>query len=83
VRVFIINVVPPADQPKSAELKVGDQLVAANGKPITSAYAWILSANFPGGSIEVLREGQRIRINGFGPGNLGVDLQDRAPAAQP
>jgi hypothetical protein len=46
---------------------------------VTSAYAW-LSTNFPGGSIEVLREGQRIRIDGFRPGMLGVDLQDRAPA---
>lgn len=80
VRVFIVDVVPPADQPKAAELKVGDQFVAANGKPVTSAYAWILSTNFQGGSIEVLREGQRIRIDGFGPGKLGVDLQDRAPA---
>ena len=80
VRVFIINVVPPADQPKSAELRAGDQFVAANAKPVTSTYAWLFSTNFPGGSIEVLREGQRLRIDGFGPGKLGVDLQDRAPA---
>jgi len=80
VRVIIAGVTPPADQPKSAELKAGDQLVAANGKPVTSAYAWVFAGSFPGGWIEVLREGQRIRINGFVPGKLGVTLQDHAPA---
>ena len=82
VRVIITEVVPPANQPKSAELKVGDQFVAVNGKPVTSAYAWTYAGGFPGGWVEVLREGQRIRINGFGPGNLGVALQDRAPVGK-
>lgn len=82
VRVIITNVMPPADQPKSAELKAGDQFVAANGKPVTSAYAWAFAGSFPGGSIEVLREGRRIRIDGFAPGKLGVTLEDHAPAVK-
>ena len=76
VNVFIYVVVPPPDQPKSAELKSGDQLVAANGKPVTSAYAFLSS--FSGGWIEVLRADQRIRIDGFKSGRLGVGLQERA-----
>lgn len=79
VRVIITAVTPPAEQPKSAELRAGDQLVAANGKPATSAYAWA-AGNFPGGWIEVLREGRRIRIDGFAPGKLGVSLEDRGSA---
>jgi predicted Ser/Thr protein kinase len=78
VNVFIAAVVPPAAQPKSAELKVGDLFVAANGKPVTSAYAWVFSGSFPGGWIEVLRDGRRIRIDGFNPGLLGIGLEDRA-----
>ena len=80
VRVIITEVVPPPDQPKSAELQAGDYLVAANGKPVANAYAWVFAGDFPGGWIEVLREGQRIRINGFAPGKLGVTLEDRGPA---
>jgi hypothetical protein len=79
VRVIIISVNPPANQPKSAELKSGDQLVAANGKPVMSSRAFSSSGPFPGGWLEVLREGRRIRIDGFGPGALGVILEDRAP----
>jgi serine/threonine protein kinase len=78
VDVIIIGVVPPQDQPKSAELKAGDQILAANGKPVTSAYALLPAGGFPGGSIEVLREGQRIRIDGFVHGSLGVAMQERA-----
>jgi len=81
VRVIIVSVQPPANQPKSAELKEGDQLVAANGKPVTSARAWA-SVDFPGGWIEVLRAGRRIRIDGFAPGKLGVILEDRAPTGK-
>jgi hypothetical protein len=77
VRVISASVSPPANQPKSAELKEGDQLVAANGKPVTSAHVWS-SADFPGGWLEVLRAGRRIRIDGFAPGKLGVVLEDRA-----
>jgi hypothetical protein len=78
VEVYIKFVAP--EQPKAAELRAGDQMVAANGKPVTSAYAWVAS-DFAGGWIEVLREGRRIRIDGFTPGKLGVVLEDRAPAA--
>jgi serine/threonine protein kinase len=81
VRVIIASITPPPGQPKSAELKVGDRLIAANGKAVTSTQGWIAAGNFPGGWLEVLREGRRIRIDGFGPGDLGFLLQDRAPAA--
>jgi predicted Ser/Thr protein kinase len=79
VSVLVIAVIPPPQQPKSAELKEGDQILAANGKPVTSAYALLFSGGgFPGGSIEVSRGGQRIRIEGFSPGPLGLFLQERA-----
>jgi hypothetical protein len=79
VRVIITSVIP--QQPKAAELRAGDQLLAANDKPVTSAYHWVYGINFSGGWIEVLREGRRIRIEGFTPAKLGVLLEDRAPAA--
>jgi len=78
VSVVITEVLPPANQPKSAELKPGDILVAANGKPVTSSYGWVFAGTFPGGVIEVIRDGQRIRIEGFVAGTLGVALEDRA-----
>ncbi len=78
VSVFITQVIPPADQPKSVELKAGDQLVAANGNSVTSAYAWVFAGTFPGGWIEVMRERRRIRIDGFKPGILGIVLEDQA-----
>jgi hypothetical protein len=76
VDVYIRSVAP--EQPKAAELRAGDQLIAANGKPVTSAYAWV-AGGFPGGWIEVSRNGQRLRIDGFVPGKLGIGLEDRAP----
>lgn len=78
VAVIITEVIPPAEQPKSAELKAGDQLVASNGRTVTSAYGWVYAGAFPGGWIEVIRDGRRIRIEGFNPGILGVALEDRA-----
>lgn len=78
VRVIIMEITPPEKQPKSAEMKPGDQLVAVNGKTVTSSYGWVFAGSFPGGWIEVLREGRRIRIGSFNPGVLGVVLQDRA-----
>jgi hypothetical protein len=78
VRVIITSVEPRAEQPKAAELKAGDQLTAANGKPLTSTYAWA-STEFPGGWVEVLREGKVVRVSGLNPGRLGVTLQERAP----
>jgi hypothetical protein len=80
VQVIITQVSPSADQPKLAELKVGDQLVAANGIPVTSSYGWALS-DFKGGWLEVIRNGQRIRIDGFVEGFLDFSLQDRAPTS--
>ena len=78
VSVVITEVQPPANQPKSSELKPGDVFVAANGKPITSSYGWVFAGTFPGGVIEVVRDGQRIRLEGFVAGTLGVALEDRA-----
>jgi hypothetical protein len=78
VRVIITQVIPPENQPKSLELKAGDQLLASNGRPITSAYAWVYAGGFPGGWIEVARNGRRIRISGFNPGSVGIVLEDRA-----
>lgn len=75
VKVYITSVTP--EQPKAAELQVGDQLLASNGKPVTSAYGWV-SVTFPGGWIEVMREGRRLRIDGFAPGKLGITLEERA-----
>lgn len=83
VAVIITDVSPPAEQPKSAELKVGDQLVSANGRPVTSAYAYVFGGSFPGGYLEVLRQGHRNRIDGFNPGSLGVQLEDRGLIAHP
>jgi len=77
VRVMITEVIPPENQPKSSELKAGDQLLAFNGKRVTSAYAWVY-AGFPGGWIEVERNGRRIRIGDFNPGAVGIVLEDIA-----
>ena len=81
VQVIITAVTP--GQPKSAELQVGDQLLAANEQPVTSAYAWAAAEPFPGGSIEVLRNGKRIRIDGFKEGLPGLGLEDRAADIPP
>jgi hypothetical protein len=77
VRVIITEVDP--QQPKAAELKAGDQLLSANGNPVRSSYQWIFAANFSGGWIEVVRDGQTVRIEGFEAGALGITLEDRAP----
>ncbi len=77
VRVVITSVQPA--QPKAAELREGDQLVASNEKPASSAYAWVEAGTFPGGWIEVVRNGQLLRIDGFQEGPLGITLEDRAP----
>ena len=77
VRVIITAVQP--QQPKAAELHPGDQLLIANDRPVHSAYDWVFAINFPGGWIEVLRDGQRVRIEGFTAGSLGISLEDRAP----
>jgi tRNA A-37 threonylcarbamoyl transferase component Bud32 len=79
VRVIITAVEP--QQPKAAELRAGDQLLLANDRPVQSAYDWVFAINFPGGWIEVLRDGQRVRIEGFTAGALGISLEDRAASA--
>jgi hypothetical protein len=68
-------------QPRTSELRVGDQLLTANGAPINNAYEWMLGTNFAGGFIEVLRDGKVLRIDGFLPGKLGILLEDRGPGA--
>lgn len=78
VLVVITQIVPPENQPKSAELRPGDIFAAVNGKPITTAYAWVFGGAFPGGTVEVIRNGQRIKIEGFVAGTLGVGLEERA-----
>ncbi|MEY2494641.1 MAG: eukaryotic-like serine/threonine-protein kinase [Verrucomicrobiota bacterium] len=82
VLVIITAIFPSAEQPKAAELRVGDQLLAANDKPIQSGYDFVFS-NFSGGSIEVLRDSAKLRIDGFNAGSLGIVLEDRAPTAKP
>jgi hypothetical protein len=46
-----------------------------HGVPVRSAYEF--ASNFPGGWIEVLRDGKKLRIEGFEAGSLGVALEDR------
>ncbi|HEX4640264.1 MAG TPA: hypothetical protein VH252_02700, partial [Chthoniobacterales bacterium] len=75
VRVFIVDVA--AQQAKAAQLKAGDQILEANGSVVHSAYEFT-ATTFPGGWIEVMRDGQRVRIEGFEAGPLGVALEDRA-----
>jgi hypothetical protein len=77
IGVFILEVTPA--QPKAAELKPGDQLLAVNGNPLPSAYHFFYTP-FPGGWLEVLREGRRLRIEGFEVGSVGFSLEDRAVA---
>lgn len=75
LQVFITAVTEA--QPKCAELKVGDQLLSVNGETIPNAYHFAYRP-FPGGSLEVLRDGQRLRIEGFEAGPHGLDLEERA-----
>jgi len=77
VQVMITAVTPA--QPKSSELKAGDQLLAVNGNAIASAYHFVFH-EFPGGWLEVLRDGQHLRIEGFEAGSIGFFLEDRAVA---
>jgi hypothetical protein len=79
VGVFIVDVV--AQQAKATELKPGDRLLESNDIPVHSAYEWAF-ANFPGGWIEVLRDGKKLRIEGFEAGSLGVLLEDRVVTNQ-
>jgi tRNA A-37 threonylcarbamoyl transferase component Bud32 len=76
--IVTVKYVEP-QQPKVKELLPGDQLVAANDRAVTTAYAWVAAGEFPGGWIEVIRNGKRLRIEGFQQGALGIVLEDRAP----
>jgi uncharacterized protein (DUF2249 family) len=78
VRVIVSAILKNA-QPRTSELRVGDQFLTANGAPVSNAYDWMIARNFAGGWIEVLRDGKRLRIDGFEPGKLGVLLEDRGP----
>ena len=60
---------------------VGWEFLNANGVAVKHAYDWMLGANFAGGYVEVLRDGQKLRIDGFEPGKIGVLLEDRGPDA--
>jgi hypothetical protein len=80
IGVFIVEVA--AQQAKAAELKPGDRLLESNGIPVHSAYEWAFS-NFPGGWIDVLRDGKKLRIEGFEAGSLGVALEDRVVTDKP
>jgi len=79
VGVFIVEVA--ALQAKAVELKPGDQLLEANGVPARSAYQW--ASTFAGGWIELLRDGKKLRIEGFEAGPLGLALEDRVVTVKP
>jgi hypothetical protein len=76
VRTIVTAVAP--EQPKAAEFKTGDELLSVNGDPVRSARHFV-SRDFPGGWIEVLRDGQTLRIEDLAAGSLGLTLEDRAP----
>jgi hypothetical protein len=65
-------------EPESVQFKPGDELLSANGEPICSFHDFTRSV-FPGGWIEVLRDGKTVRIENLGPGPLDLRLEDRAP----
>jgi hypothetical protein len=79
VGVFIVGVY--AEQAKATELRPGDQLLEANGVPVRSGYEF--AATFAGGWIEVLRDGKKLRIEGFEAGTLGIALEDRVVTDKP
>ena len=80
IRVMVRAILESA-QRQARELQVGDQLLTANGTPVGSMYDWAQSMSFPGGFIEILREGKTLRIDGFQAGPLGILLEDRGPVA--
>ncbi len=78
VRVLVHSILPDA-QPTTAQLRPGDQFLTANGERVVSALEWMIGTNFSGGWIEVMRDGKRLRLEGFLPGKLGILLEDRGP----
>ena len=79
IRTLVHQILPDAQPVILQELRVGDQLVSANGVPVTNPYMWTYGSDFPGGYIEIKRNGQPIRIDGIEGGTLGVYLEDRGP----
>ena len=77
VRVYVKAVLQDA-QASSRNLLREDQLVSIQGTPVTCVYAWIYGEGFPGGWIEIKRQGVLQRIEGFSAGPLGVMLVERA-----
>ena len=78
VRVLIKGVFPDA-QAKSRELlREGDQFITANGEPVKTAYEWVFTNQFAGGYLEVMRNGRRLRLEGFEGGQLGIALEERS-----
>ena len=73
-KVPVMSTTEATEAVEAAELRSGDQLLLANDKPVHSAYDWVFAINFPGGWIEVLRDGQRVRIEGFSAGALGISI---------
>ncbi len=65
-------------QEKAGELHPGDALLAVNEKPLSSVLDLMHGKPFAGGCIEVDRAGQRLRIDGFKPGRIGVKIYDKA-----
>lgn len=65
-------------QEKAAELRPGDILLSSNGEPLNNTYEFVYGGPFPGGFIEVERDGRRIRVEGFKAGKIGIVLGDRA-----
>jgi hypothetical protein len=54
--------------------------LGCDGNPLPGAYHFVFH-DFPGGSLEVLRDGQRVRVEGFEAGSVGFFLEDRAGAS--
>lgn len=74
----VITEVADGSQAKARGLRVGDTMVAWNGVPIANVYAFTYGKPFSGGTIEVERVGERIAIDGFAAGTLGISMIDRA-----
>ena len=81
----VIATIDADAQPSSKNFQPGDILVSRNGEPVTSLRGMGAGKPFPGGWVEVCREGRTIRIDGFQPGMMGVNLKERVvprPEAQ-
>jgi hypothetical protein len=77
VRVYIKEVTSDA-QPASRQFRRGDQLLKIGGIPVTNIYAWTFGPGYTGGPVDIMRDGQAIRLEGFTPGPFGILLEERA-----